>query len=78
VSWNGATGVADWELLEGSSSSSLVRVEVVPREDFETAFALGPRRSERFVEVRALSGSGAVLGSSATVALRGAAHERRA
>jgi len=71
VSWNGATGVADWELLEGSSRSSLVRVEVVRREDFETAFTLGPRRAERFVEVRALGGSGAVLGSSATVALRG-------
>jgi hypothetical protein len=48
-----------------------VRVEVVRREDFETAFTLGPRRAERFVEVRALGGSGAVLSSSATLALRG-------
>ncbi len=71
VSWNGATGVVAWELLEGSSRSSLERVEVVRREDFETAFTLGPRRAERFVEVRALGASGAVLGSSATLALRG-------
>jgi hypothetical protein len=71
VSWNGATGVVGWELLEGSSSSSLVRVEIVRREDFETAIALGPRRTERFVQVRALGGSGAVLGRSATVALGG-------
>jgi hypothetical protein len=71
VSWNGATGVADWELLEGSSKSNLVRVGIVRRKDFETAIALGPRRPERFVQVRALGPSGAVLGSSATVALGG-------
>ena len=71
ASWNGATGVAKWELLEGSSRSRMVRVEVVRRTDFETAFALGPRRSGRLVEVRALGASGAVLARSATVALAG-------
>ena len=71
VSWNGATGVANWELLEGSSTSNLARVAIVRRENFETAIALGPRRARRFVEVRALGPTGAVLGSSATVALSG-------
>ena len=71
ASWNGATGVASWELLEGSSTSNLVRVAIVRRESFETAMALGPRRATRYVEVRALDFTGAVLGSSATVALSG-------
>jgi hypothetical protein len=71
ASWNGATGVVKWELLEGSSRSRMVRVEVVRRTDFETTFALGPRRTGRFVKVRALGASDAVLASSATVALAG-------
>jgi hypothetical protein len=49
----------------------MVRVEVVRRTGFETTFALGPRRSGRFVEVRALGASDALLARSATVALAG-------
>jgi arylsulfotransferase ASST len=69
ISWNGATRVARWELLEGSTKSHLVRVDVVRRADFETAIRLLTRPSERFAKVRALDAAGAVLGSSAMVAL---------
>ena len=40
VSWNGATGVARWELLEGGSSRTLARVGSVGWAGFETAIAV--------------------------------------
>jgi hypothetical protein len=74
VSWNGATAVASWELLEGSSPGRLARVRVVAREGFETAIALAPEPRLRFAAARALDSGGAVLGSSAAVALAPRAH----
>jgi hypothetical protein len=74
ASWNGATQVARWELLEGAARSRLSRVAVVPREDFETAIALAPSPRDRFVAVRALDAAGAPLGSSATLAIPPIAH----
>ena len=62
ASWNGATGVARWELLAGRSRHSLARVGTVGSAGFETAIAL-PARA-RWVAVRALGASGAALGSS--------------
>jgi hypothetical protein len=76
VSWNGATSVARWELLTGSTERRLVRVARVRRQNFETAIALPTRPAARFVKVRALDASGAVLGSSATVALPRSAQNR--
>jgi hypothetical protein len=74
ASWNGATQVARWELLEGAARSRLSRVAVVRREDFETAIALAPSPGDRFVAVRALDPAGAPLGSSATLAIPPIAH----
>jgi hypothetical protein len=66
ASWNGATGVMRWELLEGDSPSSLARIGSVARTGFETAI---PLELDRFAAVRALGSGGAVLGTSAAVAL---------
>jgi Arylsulfotransferase (ASST) len=74
ASWNGATQVASWELLEGISPGRLARIRVVPRAGFETAVALAAGSRERFVAVAALDTTGAVLGRSAAVALGPVAH----
>ncbi len=65
ASWNGATGVAAWRVLAGSSPHTLAPVGGAPRSGFETAMglpAVGP-----YVQVQALSASGAVLGTSAAI-----------
>ncbi len=69
VSWNGATNVARWEVLEGASAGRLSPASSFARTGFETAIAVPPRAGARFIEVRALDATGATLGSSATVAL---------
>jgi outer membrane protein assembly factor BamB len=67
ASWNGATEVASWQLLEGPSTSALRRSVTVPRAGFETVLrpAVGARRAA----VVALDRAGAPLGRSATIAL---------
>jgi hypothetical protein len=65
ASWNGATEVASWKLLAGSSASSLSAVTTAPRSGFETTIATAPAA---FYEVQALSSSGKVLGTSKAVA----------
>jgi hypothetical protein len=65
VSWNGATNVASWRVLAGASPSSLAPVATGAKSGFQTtitAATAGP-----YVAVQALDGSGAVLGTSATV-----------
>jgi hypothetical protein len=65
VSWNGATDVASWRVLAGASSSSLAAVATAAKSGFQTSLTVhtaGP-----YVAVQALDGSGAVLGTSATV-----------
>jgi len=74
ASWNGATQVASWELLEGTSAGALARITVVPRAGFETAIALAAGHRDRFVAVAALDATGAVLGRCAAVALDPVAH----
>jgi len=65
ASWNGATLVASWRVVGGSSSSRMTAVASAPRSGFETAIATpGP---EAYVAVQALSASGAVLGTSHTI-----------
>jgi hypothetical protein len=64
ASWNGATTVASWQLLAGSSARRLKAVATAARSGFETAIAAP---LARVYEVRALSSSGRVLGSSAAV-----------
>ncbi len=67
VSWNGATAVATWRLLAGSSTRTLSPGAATPRSGFETAITL-PNASARYVVVQALDSSGRVLGASLPVA----------
>lgn len=70
VSWNGATTVAQWRLLAGSSSHTLAPVAVVPRGGFETAIALSSA-SSRYLAAQALDANGRVLETSLAVSLSG-------
>jgi outer membrane protein assembly factor BamB len=65
VSWNGATGVARWELLEGTSSRGLEGVGSVAWSGFETAIPLVGHPP--VVQARALDAMGRVIGTSAAV-----------
>jgi len=69
VSWNGATQVARWELLEGPSAGALAHQGSVARHGFETAIPLMIGGSRRFAAVRALAADGSTLATSAPVAL---------
>ena len=63
MSWNGATDVASWRVLAGTSAGSLAAVGSYPNAGFETGVAApsgGP-----YFEVQALDASGALLSSSA-------------
>jgi Arylsulfotransferase (ASST) len=64
ASWNGATGVASWRVLGGSSSSQLRTLTQASKSGFETTIEVP---AEPYVQVQALDSSGAVIGTSATV-----------
>jgi Arylsulfotransferase (ASST) len=64
ASWNGATEVASWQALGGSSPNQLRTLATVAKSGFETAIQI-PR--EPYVEVQALDSAGAVIGHSATI-----------
>jgi Arylsulfotransferase (ASST) len=68
ASWNGATGVASWQVLAGASASSLSVAAVAPRGGFETAIPLPAGVTGPYLQVQALSATGQVLGSSNPVA----------
>jgi hypothetical protein len=65
ASWNGATTVASWQLLSGPRATQLTAASTTPRSGFETTI---PAPSDAFYQVRALSASGRVLGTSKVVA----------
>jgi hypothetical protein len=65
ASWNGATDVTSWQVLAGPSSSALLGVGQFPQTSFETAMPVS--NSGPYFAVQALSSSGQVLGTSATV-----------
>ncbi|HVC85230.1 MAG TPA: arylsulfotransferase family protein [Solirubrobacteraceae bacterium] len=68
ASWNGATGVLAWQVLAGSSASALAAVGTpVASSGFETA--LSAATSAPYVAVQALGAGGAVLATSAAVAV---------
>jgi hypothetical protein len=67
VSWNGATGVARWQLSAGSRRGRLTPVMTVPHSGFETAIPL--ETGDSHVVATALDGSGQPLSSSAAVRL---------
>ena len=64
ASWNGATEVASWRVLAGSSASSLSAVVQVPRSGFETAIPLPAGTAGPYLTVQALGAGGQLLGSS--------------
>ena len=69
VSWNGATGVTEWQVLAGASPDALAVVAHAQKRGFETRIPLSA--GARFVAVEALADSGTVLAKSKTVRLRG-------
>jgi Arylsulfotransferase (ASST) len=65
ASWNGATAVAQWVLLGGTSPYALSPLAVAPRSGFETAIASSS--APRYLAVQALGAQGQVLSTSAIV-----------
>jgi hypothetical protein len=65
ASWNGDTRTASWQLLAGSSPTTLAPVASAPRSGFETAITTPG--AAPYVAVRALDASGAVLSVSRTI-----------
>jgi arylsulfotransferase ASST len=65
ASWNGATEVAGWRVLGGSTPARLAALSAAPRQGFETAIQAPARR---YLAVQALDAQGRVLGTSAPVA----------
>jgi len=63
ASWNGATEVAAWKVLAGSSGSTLEPMTTAPKTGFETAIAV-PASCGVF-RVQALTSDGKVIGTSA-------------
>jgi hypothetical protein len=64
VSWNGATNVASWRVLGGSSPGALTQVGTAVKRGFETAIKIP---SQTFVAVQALDRRGNVLSTSTTL-----------
>jgi hypothetical protein len=67
ASWNGATEVAQWQLVAGPDPERLQPVATVPKAGFETK--LTAQTAEPFVRARALAADGSVLGTSRAVEL---------
>jgi hypothetical protein len=65
VSWNGATGVARWELLAGADASTLAPVGTAKRAGFETTVTA--KSTAPVIAMRAYDAAGTVLGTSPTV-----------
>jgi Arylsulfotransferase (ASST) len=64
ASWNGATNVASWRVLAGSSPVTLTPVSTAAKRGFETAISLPAAVAGPYMAVQALDGSGAVIGVS--------------
>jgi hypothetical protein len=62
TSWNGATGVASWQLFAGTSPSLLVPLTILPRKGFQTTATVTTGAAS--VESRELDANGNVLGAS--------------
>ncbi|MGH2863967.1 MAG: arylsulfotransferase family protein [Solirubrobacteraceae bacterium] len=66
ASWNGATEVADWRVLAGTTQQQLAPVATAARSGFETEVTTPAHES--YVAVQALNQAGAVIGTSNTIA----------
>ena len=65
ASWNGATGVAGWQVVAGNNPKRMQPVGSAPRRGFETVISV--RTDARFVAVRALGRVGRPIGASRAV-----------
>jgi hypothetical protein len=65
ASWNGATAIAQWQVLAGASRTNLTPAATFPDSGFETTMPISP--AQPYVAVQALSASGAVLGTSPSI-----------
>ncbi|MGH2832820.1 MAG: arylsulfotransferase family protein [Solirubrobacteraceae bacterium] len=65
ASWNGATEIASWRVLAGSSASSLTAATSTPRIGFETQISVPD--TPAYVAVQALDAEGNVLGTSPAI-----------
>jgi Arylsulfotransferase (ASST) len=65
TSWNGATGIASWQIYAGSSPTLLVPVMSVPKSGFQSTATVVIPPTDTYLEVRALDTNGNVLGTSA-------------
>jgi hypothetical protein len=68
ASWNGATGVAGWRVLAGSSAKALRVAGTARKRGFETGIRIPT--AQRYVAVQALDAAGRTLATSATVRAR--------
>ncbi|HTW42673.1 MAG TPA: arylsulfotransferase family protein [Solirubrobacteraceae bacterium] len=73
ASWNGATDVASWQVLAGATPGSLKPAVSAAKRGFETAIALPGAALGSYVAVQARGASGAVIGTSRTVAVKAGA-----
>jgi hypothetical protein len=71
ASWNGATEVASWRVLAGTSATRMRTVARRPRTGFETAIRVPAGTPGPYVTVQALDGSGHVLGVAPAAARLG-------
>ncbi len=65
ISWNGATEVADWEMLAGPGPGQMESIGSAPKDGFETAVTA--RTAEPYVGARAKNSSGEALATSEAV-----------
>ena len=68
VSWNGATEVVGWQLLQGPRKTDLRPIRVVAKTGFETRIPLG-NANAGWIAVRALDRRERALGRSTVVNL---------
>jgi hypothetical protein len=69
ASWNGATDVASWRVLGGTSPAALAPVATAAQAGFETAISVTSRA--RYFAVQAVGADGRVLARSQVVTVRG-------
>lgn len=65
VSWNGATEAASWQVLAGSSRTSLTLAASAPKRGFQTSISLASKPA--YLAVQALNSAGTVIGRSPTI-----------
>jgi len=73
VSWNGATDVAEWELLAGDDGDALESAGRVPYDGFESGLPVP--EGTRVIAVRALDRRGRALGASRSMDVEAALAE---